>query len=225
MITATPASARASESAPALRVERWHLGEGLVDYQEAWERQRALHAEVAAGDRPGTVLMLEHPPMFTAGTSTRPEDRPVDGSPVVDVDRGGRITWHGPGQLVVYPIVRLREPLDVVAFVRALEASVMTACDSLGLPTGRVTGRSGVWVDGTRKVCAVGVRVARQTTMHGLALNCDNDLTWYSRIVPCGISDAGVTTLTGELDRRVSVLDAADALQDALLKEVSSCVY
>lgn len=101
----------------------------------------------------------------------------------------------------------------------------MTACDSLGLPTGRVTGRSGVWVDGTRKVCAVGVRVARQTTMHGLALNCDNDLTWYSRIVPCGISDAGVTTLTGELDRRVSVLDAADALQDALLKEVSSCVY
>ena len=214
-----PAATRAD-----LRIERWSLGERQIDYREAWERQQALHAEVAAGERPGTLLMLEHPPVFTAGTSTKSEDRPVDGSTVIDVDRGGRITWHGPGQLVVYPLVRLREPLDVIAFVRALESAAITTCAAFGLPSGRVEGRSGVWIEDTRKVCAVGVRVARGTTMHGMALNCDNDLSWYQRIVPCGIRDAGVTTMSAELGRDISVTAAADVLTEALIEEISPCL-
>jgi lipoyl(octanoyl) transferase len=191
------------------------LGRRLIPYIEAWELQRAIHGEVAAGARPDTLLLLEHEPVFTAGSRTRPEDRPVDGSSVVEVDRGGRITWHGPGQLVGYPIVHLRHPMDVVGHVRRLEGLLIDTCAALGLDTGRVDGRSGVWVRGvgeTRKVAAIGVRVSRSTTMHGFALNCDCDLSWSQQIVPCGIPDAGVTSLSAELGRPVGVTEAADAL-------------
>jgi lipoyl(octanoyl) transferase len=197
---------------------------GTVDYQAAWQLQRELaDARVAGG--PDTLLLLEHPSVYTAGRRTLPEERPVDDTVVVDTDRGGKITWHGPGQLVGYPIIGLAEPLDVVNFVRRLEESVIKVCAGLGLETGRIEGRSGVWVqsDGhrpARKIGAVGIRVSRATTLHGFALNCDCDLAAYSSIVPCGISDAGVTSLTAELGRHVSVADVmapvADAVCDAL---------
>jgi lipoyl(octanoyl) transferase len=197
---------------------------GTVDYQTAWQLQRELaDARIAGG--PDTLLLLEHPSVYTAGRRTLPEERPVDDTPVVDTDRGGKITWHGPGQLVGYPIVGLAEPLDVVNFVRRLEESMIKACAGLGLETRRIEGRSGVWVpsDGVRparKVGAIGIRVSRSTTLHGFALNCDCDLSAFSSIVPCGISDAGVTSLTAELGRRVSVADVlgpvADAVCDAL---------
>lgn len=186
------------------------LGTRLVPYQEAWDIQRAIHAAVVAGEQPDTLLLVEHEPVFTAGRRTAAWDRPVDGTPVIDVDRGGRITFHGPGQLVGYPIVRLAEPIDVVKYVRCLEQAVMDTCAALGVETMRVEDRSGVWIpaDATRrerKVCAIGVRVARGVTMHGFALNCDVDLSWYNRIVPCGIADADVTSLTAELGRTVTV--------------------
>jgi len=184
---------------------------GTVEYEKALALQRELaDARVAGG--PDTLLLLEHPPVYTAGKRTLPEERPVDGTAVVDTDRGGKITWHGPGQLVGYPIIGLAEPLDVVNFVRRLEESLIHVCAELGLETGRVEGRSGVWfpADGkgpARKVAAIGVRVSRATTLHGFALNCDCDLGAFSAIVPCGISDAGVTSLTAELARRVGVDD------------------
>jgi lipoyl(octanoyl) transferase len=187
---------------------------GTVDYQAAWQLQRELaDARVAGG--PDTLLLLEHPSVYTAGKRTLPEERPLDGTPVVDTDRGGKITWHGPGQLVGYPIIGLAEPLDVVNFVRRLEESMIAVCADVGLETGRVEGRSGVWVPGdevrpARKVGAVGIRVSRATTLHGFALNCDCDLGAYSTIVPCGIADAGVTSLTAELGRRISVADVID---------------
>jgi lipoyl(octanoyl) transferase len=193
---------------------------GTVDYQKAWHLQRELaDARVAGG--PDTLLLLEHPPVYTAGKRTLPEERPLDGTPVVDTDRGGKITWHGPGQLVGYPIIGLGEPLDVVNFVRRLEESMIAVCADLGLQTGRVEGRSGVWVpaDGlrpARKVGAVGIRVSRATTLHGFALNCDCDLSAYSTIVPCGIADAGVTSLTAELGRDVAVADVIDRVAGAV---------
>ena len=193
---------------------------GTVDYQTAWALQRELaDARVAGG--PDTLLLLEHPSVYTAGRRTLPEERPVDGTAVVDTDRGGKITWHGPGQLVGYPIVGLAEPLDVVNFVRRLEESLIHVCAELGLETGRVPGRSGVWVPAddngpTRKLGAIGVRVSRATTLHGFALNCDCDLDAFSAIVPCGISDAGVTSLTAELDRRVGVDDVIDGVTAAV---------
>jgi lipoyl(octanoyl) transferase len=197
---------------------------GTVDYETAWQVQRDLaDARVAGG--PDTLLLLQHPPVYTAGRRTLPEERPVDDTPVIDTDRGGKITWHGPGQLVGYPIVGLAEPLDVVNFVRRLEESLIKVCAELGLETRRVDGRSGVWVpaDGrgpARKVAAIGIRVSRATTLHGFAMNCDCDLSAYSTIVPCGIADAGVTSLTAELGRRVGVEDlmapVAEAVTDAL---------
>jgi lipoyl(octanoyl) transferase len=197
---------------------------GTVDYEATWQLQRELaDARVAGG--PDTLLLLEHPSVYTAGRRTLPEERPVDETPVVETDRGGKITWHGPGQLVGYPIIGLAEPLDVVNFVRRLEESMIKVCAGLGLETGRVEGRSGVWVprDGrrpARKIGAVGIRVSRATTLHGFALNCDCDLAAFSRIVPCGIADAGVTSLTAELGRRVAVDDVitpvAEAVCDAL---------
>jgi lipoyl(octanoyl) transferase len=185
---------------------------GVVDYQEAWEEQRRLHEAVVNG-APGTVLLLEHPSVYTAGKRTEPWDRPVDGTPVIDVDRGGKITWHGPGQLVGYPILRLPDPVDVVAYVRRTEQMLIDVCAELGLVAARVEGRSGVWVPAdergpARKVAAIGIRVSRGVTMHGFALNCDCDLTHFDRIVPCGIRDAGVTSLTAELGRPVTVDDA-----------------
>ena len=197
----------------------------LIDYEAAWELQKQVHEAVVSGESPGTLLLVEHPPVFTAGKRTRESDRPKDGSPVYDVDRGGRITWHGPGQLVGYPIVRLPEPFDVVAFVRRLEVALMGVCTDLGLETIQVPDRTGVWVPATgtqaeRKVAAIGCRVARGVTMHGFSLNCDNDLSWYERIVPCGIEDAGVTTLTRELGRPVTIGEVAPAVESAILEQL-----
>ncbi|RFU22503.1 lipoyl(octanoyl) transferase LipB [Geodermatophilus marinus] len=194
---------------------------GLVPYEEAWAWQRRLHEERVAGTGPDTLLLLEHPPVYTAGKRTEPHERPVDGTPVVDVDRGGKITWHGPGQLVGYPVVALPDPVDVVAHVRRLETALMAVCAGLGLATEQVEGRSGVWVPADargpdRKVAAIGVRVARGVTMHGFALNCDPDLAAFGAIVPCGIADAGVTSLSAELGRDVPVGEVLDAVETAL---------
>jgi lipoyl(octanoyl) transferase len=188
------------------------LGSRHADYLQTWDLQRAVHAEVAAGTRSDTVLLCEHASVYTAGRRTASSDRPVDGTPVVDVDRGGKITWHGPGQLVGYPIVRLAQPVDVVAYVRALEQALIEVCAALGLDARRVDGRSGVWFPAAegrreRKVAAIGVRVAAGVTMHGFALNCDPDLTAFSRIVPCGIPDADVTSLSVETGHPVRIAD------------------
>lgn len=188
------------------------IGSRLVPYQEAWDLQRQLHAERVAGDRDDTVILVEHESVYTAGKRTARWDRPVDGTPVVDVDRGGRITWHGPGQLVGYPIVRLREPIDVVKYVRALEQAFIDLCASFGLEATRVDDRSGVWLPATdtrreRKICAIGVRVAKGVTMHGFALNCNPALGEFDRIVPCGIDDADVTSLSLELGHSVGLQD------------------
>lgn len=181
---------------------------GLVDYQTAWDRQREIHEAVVAGTQPDTVLLLEHPAVFTAGKRTEDAERPSDGTPVVEVDRGGKITWHGPGQLVGYPIVTLPSPIDVVAYVRRVEDVLIATCADLGLRTERVEGRTGVWVRdarGERKIAAIGIRVTRHVAMHGFALNCNCELDWASTIIPCGIDDAGVTTLSRELGRDVTV--------------------
>ena len=204
-----------------MRILPLELGDRLVPYQEAWDLQRAIHAQVAAGEAEDTVVLVEHEPVYTAGRRTAAWDRPVDGTAVIDVDRGGRITFHGPGQLVGYPIVRLAQPVDVVKYVRALEQAVMDTCRTFGIETMRVEDRSGVWLpaaDGRRerKICAIGVRVAKGVTMHGFALNCDVDLGWYDRIVPCGISDADVTSLSLELGRPVTLADAWAPLQGFL---------
>jgi lipoyl(octanoyl) transferase len=193
---------------------------GTVDYRTAWQLQRDLaDARVAAGS--DTLLLLEHPAVYTAGRRTEPHERPVDGIPVVDTDRGGKITWHGPGQLVGYPIIGLAEPLDVVNYVRRLEESLIKVCADVGLETARIEGRSGVWVPGgagrpDRKVAAIGVRVSRATALHGFSLNCDCDLDAFAAIVPCGISDAGVTSLSAELGRRVIVDDVRAAVAAAV---------
>jgi len=189
---------------------------GLVPYDDAWALQRQAHAEVVAG-ADDVVLLLEHPPVYTAGKRTLPHERPMDGTPVVDVDRGGKITWHGPGQVTGYPIVRLADPFDVVAYVRRLEGLLIEVCADLGLATDRVKGRSGVWTpDGARKVAAIGIRVAQGVTMHGFALNCDPDLSAYGRIVPCGIADATVTSLSAELGRDVATAEAVPLLEGHL---------
>ena len=196
---------------------------GLVDYQEAWERQRQVHARVVEGAGPDTLLLLEHPPVYTAGKRTEPHERPFDGTPVVDVDRGGKITWHGPGQLVGYPIVRLPDPVDVVAHVRRLEGALIEVCAGFGVTAGRVEGRSGVWLPADpatsrpeRKVAAIGIRVARGVTQHGFAINGDCDLSNFDRFVPCGIRDAGVTSLTAELGRPVTVDDLLPVVEHHL---------
>jgi lipoyl(octanoyl) transferase len=188
------------------------LKPGLIDYREAWDEQKRLHEAVVAGERPSSVLLLEHPSVYTAGKRTEPWDRPTDGTPVVDVDRGGKITWHGPGQLVGYPIVKLAEPVDVVAFVRRTEDLLIAVCAEVGVTAERVKGRSGAWVCADdrgpdRKVAAIGIRVARGVTLHGFAINADCDLSYFDRIVPCGLRDAGVTSLSAELGRRVTVAE------------------
>jgi lipoyl(octanoyl) transferase len=205
--------------AGAVRVDRV----GLVEYVEAWNAQRT-HAEARrTGTGPDVLMLLEHPSVYTAGRRTQPEDRPTDGTPVVNVDRGGRITWHGPGQLVGYPIVALAEPLDVVDFVRRLEEGLIAVVHGLGLTAaGRIAGRSGVWLPADargpeRKIAAIGVRVQGGITLHGFALNCEPDLTAFDRIVPCGIVDAGVTSLSAELRRPVPVTEVIDATERAML--------
>ena len=203
METVTPAQT-------GVQIEHVGFAPDLVDYEQAWELQRAVHAQVADGERPDTVLLLEHARVYTAGKRTEPHERPFDGTPVVDVDRGGKITWHGPGQLVGYPILRLPDPIDVVAYVRRLEQLMIDVCGELGVEAMRVEGRSGAWVAASqgrpeRKLGQIGIRVSRGVTMHGFALNCDCDLSWSQTIVPCGIPDAGVTSLSQELGRDVTV--------------------
>lgn len=194
---------------------------GLVPYDVAWAEQRRLHAARVAGELPDTVLLLEHPPVYTAGKRTSPDERPTDGTPVIDVDRGGKITWHGPGQLVGYPIVALPDPVDVVAHVRRVEEALILACADLGVEATRVEGRSGVWVLATdggqdRKIAAIGIRVSAGVTMHGFALNCDCDLAWFDRIVPCGLTDATVTSLRQETGRDVTVAEATTYVEKRL---------
>jgi len=197
---------------------------GLVDYSAAWDLQREVHARVADGAQEPTVLLLEHPPVFTAGKRTQPHDRPLDpnGAPVIDVDRGGTITFHGPGQLVGYPIVALPDHVKVVDYVRRVEEALIQVCAGLGVTTARVPGRSGVWLRADdpsvgsrpeRKIAAIGIRVSRGVTMHGFSLNCDVDLGWFDRFVPCSIDDAGVTSLSAELGSPVTVADVLPAVR------------
>ncbi len=204
-----------------LAVERVGFAPDTVDYQVGWDLQRQVHADVVAGARPDTVLLLEHSPVYTAGRRTEPLERPFDGTPVIDVDRGGKITWHGPGQLVGYPIVRLPDPIDVIAHVRRIELMLIDVCTEFGVVTSQVCGRSGVWVAGdergpVRKIAAIGIRVTQGVTLHGFALNCDCDLTWFDRIVPCGIRDAEVTSLSRETGRDVSVTEVLSAVENRL---------
>ena len=196
---------------------------GLVPYADAWRLQQDIHSQVVGGAQDVTLL-LEHPSVYTAGKRTEPEERPADGTPVVDVDRGGKITWHGPGQITGYPIVRLADPVDVVVYVRAVEQLLIDTCLDLGLESRRVDGRSGVWTtDGARKLAAIGIRVSRGVTMHGFALNCNPDLRFYDRIVPCGIADATVTSLSRELGRDVPV-DLVLPLLEQRLPQLSAAV-
>ena len=200
---------------------------GLVDYQKAWDLQREIHTDVASGSRPNTLLLLEHPSVYTAGRRTEDSERPTDGTPVIDVDRGGRITWHGPGQLVGYPIVKLLKPTELVGFVREIEAALILVCADLGVTAIRIEGRSGVWIQdsrGDRKIAAIGIRVAKGTTMHGFALNVNPDLAAFGQIVPCGIADADVTSLEMELGRTITIDEVAQLVERHVsesLKKVS----
>jgi lipoyl(octanoyl) transferase len=195
------------------------LAPNFVDYEAAWQTQREVHAAVAAGHKPDTVLLLEHNSVFTAGKRTEDYEKPTDGTPVINVDRGGKITWHGPGQLVGYPIMRLPEPIDVVGYVRWLEQVLIDTIAEFGVIGQRVGGRSGVWVDVNgefEKVAAIGIRVAEKTTMHGFALNCDNSLQPYDTIVACGISDARTTTLEILTGRKITPAMAAEVVKKHL---------
>ena len=181
---------------------------GLVDYENALKIQRIFHAEIVADERPNTLILLEHPSVYTAGRRTEISDRPTDSTPVIEVDRGGKITWHGPGQLVGYPIVKLAKPTELVGFVREIEAGIIAVCQDFGIKGTRVEGRSGVWVcdeRGERKIAAIGIRVASGVSMHGFAINVNPDLSEFNRIVPCGINDAAVTSMAAELNREVTL--------------------
>ena len=190
---------------------------GLVAYEEALELQRHFHKEIVAGTRPNSLILLEHPSVYTAGKRTQDFERPSDGAPVIDVDRGGRITWHGPGQIVGYPIVRLAKPTELVGFVRTLESALIEACSTFGISAQRVDGRSGVWVCdemGERKIAAIGIRVASGVTMHGFALNVAPDLAKFGKIVPCGIDDAAVTSMARELKREISISEVISIVEE-----------
>ncbi|GAA1783975.1 lipoyl(octanoyl) transferase LipB [Agromyces lapidis] len=198
------------------------LSANSVPYIEGLDLQRAVHRAVVAGESPDTVLLLEHPSVYTAGKRTAPDERPDDGTPVIDVDRGGKITWHGPGQLVGYPIIHLSEPVDVVGYVRRLESVLIDVLQGVGIDGRRVDGRSGVWVGregGENKIAAIGIRVADGVTMHGFALNCSNSLEPYEKIVACGIRDAGITTISRELGRTVTPADLVDDVSARLRLE------
>jgi lipoyl(octanoyl) transferase len=221
VVTVATQSCRAT-TAP---VEVHYLG--TVDYHRAWALQRELADANAEGTGPDVLLLLEHPSVYTAGRRTTAAERPSDGTPVIDVDRGGKITWHGPGQLVGYPLIRLAEPFDVIDYVRRLEQALIAACTRCGVDAGRIAGRSGVWLAADpsagrpeRKIAAIGVRTSRGVTTHGFALNCQPDLTAFDRIVPCGITDAGVTSLTAELGRPVSVAQVLPDVQQAVLDAI-----
>ena len=194
-----------------------------MEYEQAWQLQRDIHADVASGIRENTLVLLEHPSVYTAGRRTEEFERPVDGTNVIDVDRGGRITWHGPGQLVGYPIIKLSEPTEVVGFVREIESALINVCVELGIKAVRIEGRSGVWVvdsQGDRKIAAIGVRVAKGVTMHGFALNVNPDLKAYDKIVACGIRDAQVTSLQRELQREISVDEISNSVEAHVLNSL-----
>ena len=198
---------------------------GLLEYGSALELQRSIHSDVADSLRNNTLILLEHPPVFTAGRRTLESEKPIDGSPVIDVDRGGKITFHGPRQLVGYPIVRLKNPNDVVGFVREIELALINVCKEFGINAERYCERSGVWIrdkNGDRKIAAIGIRVARGVTMHGFALNVDPDLSYFNRIVPCGIADAEVTSMARELGRSIEIAEVEPILErhifEALIK-------
>jgi lipoyl(octanoyl) transferase len=206
------------------------LGSEHLDYQATWELQRAVHAEVSRGTRTDTVLLLEHSSVYTAGKRTEPHERPLDGTPVIDVDRGGKITWHGPGQLVGYPIVRLPESALVVDYVRRLEEAMIAMFADYGLSTGRIRGRSGVWLAQEserveRKIAAIGIRVAAGTTMHGFAINVNPDLRWFDQIIACGLTGVGVTSMAVELGTEVTVTDVAQTLRPHLERYLAFEVY
>lgn len=207
--------------ATSLDIREIGFGDAAVEYQAGWDLQREIHSEVVVGLLPDTVLLLEHQSVYTAGRRTEDFERPFDGTPVVDVDRGGKITWHGLGQLVGYPIVRLPNPIDVIAHVRRIETMLIEVCAEFGVTTSQVKGRSGVWVTADdrgpdRKIAAIGIRVTQGVTMHGFALNCDNDLVWFDRIVPCGIRDAEVTTLSQETGRTITVAEVLPVVRARL---------
>jgi len=200
---------------------------GLIDYSKAWDVQRTIHGEVVEKIRPNTLLLLQHPSVYTAGRRTQESERPQDGTPVIDVDRGGKITWHGPGQLIGYPIVRLAKPTELVGFVREIEAGLIAVCAELGIKAQCVAGRSGVWIrdeKGDRKIAAIGIRVAKGVTMHGFALNICPDLTPFAQIIPCGIEDAEVTSMEKELGRKITIEEVAPIVERHIfesLKKVS----
>jgi len=211
----SPASS--AQSAPKIVVD--HIG--LVKYEDALALQRKIHGEVASGNHANTLLLLEHPSVYTAGKRTQTFEMPSDGTPVVQVDRGGRITWHGPGQLVGYPIVKLLKPTELVGFVRTLEIALIGVCAEVGVNAVRVDGRSGVWISdgkGDRKIAAIGIRVASGVTMHGFALNVSPDLSKFSQIVPCGIDDAAVTSLANELNRSVDIAEITPIVEKHLVE-------
>ena len=193
---------------------------GIVDYLPTWELQKNIALDVIAGKSENTLLFLQHPSVYTAGRRTEITDRPQNGTPVVDVDRGGKITWHGIGQLVGYPIVKLKNPTDVIGFVREIENALINVCDELGLKTERVCDRSGVWIKdekGDRKIAAIGIRVAKGVTTHGFAINVNPDLSAYDCIIPCGISDASVTSLAKELGREITTEEVAPIIEKHIL--------
>ena len=197
---------------------------GLVEFQEALASQRLIHAQVAEGTRPNTLILLEHPSVYTAGRRTEIHERPIDGTPVIDVDRGGKITWHGVGQIVGYPIVKLINRNDVVGFVREIETALIAVCQEFGIAAERYCERSGVWIrdtDGDRKIAAIGIRVAKGVTMHGFALNVDPDISFFDRIVPCGIADAGVTSMSRELGRTVTIEEVTPVIEKHLYEALA----
>jgi lipoyl(octanoyl) transferase len=200
---------------------------GILDYQEAWQLQRDTVEGIIAGTTPNTLFLLQHPSVYTAGRMTKLEDRPLDGTPVIDVDRGGKITWHGLGQIVGYPIVKLKNRSDVVGFVREIETALIEVCIEFGIPAERYCERSGVWIrdeKGDRKIAAIGMRVAKGVTMHGFALNVNPDLTAYDKIIPCGYSDTGVTSMAKELDRNISIEEVAPLVETKILAALTKVI-
>jgi len=219
-VTLLSADSEYEFSAPIVKIQEL----GLVEYIQALENQRSIHADVVSGAKSNTLLLLEHPSIYTAGKRTQEIEKPTDGTPVIDVDRGGKITWHGPGQLVGYPIVRLSNPHELVGFVREIEAGLMSVCQEFGISASRIAGRSGVWVvdsQGERKIAAIGIRVASGVTMHGFALNVNPDLTFFSKIIPCGINDAEVTSLSAEIGAEVAISDVIPVVKKYLSQSLA----
>ncbi len=203
-----------------LLIEKWGFGAEAVEYQSAWDRQKLLHQKVVEGTQQNVVALLEHQSVYTAGRSTQSSDRPKNEAKVFDIDRGGRITWHGPGQLVGYPIMRLPDPIDIVAHVRRIELLLIETCREFGITANQITGRSGVWITTSsvpKKIAAIGIRVAKRVTMHGFAINCNNDLKPFNEIVPCGLADAEVTSLSAELGREVKIAEVLPIIERQLL--------